>query len=74
MRRPELLESPYAVDIMRGLGRDRAHYSFGEYCGQETQPMYGWTVTPGEIKQRRIKAKAQKAARKVNRRSGKRGR
>lgn len=63
MRRPELLETPYAIDIMRGLGDKAAVHG-----------MYNWTVTPGEIKQRRIKAKAAKLARKVNRRSGKRGR
>ena len=61
MRRRAWLESPYAIGIMTGLGDKAAVHG-----------MYEWTVTPGEIKQRRIKGKAQKAARKVNRRNTRR--
>lgn len=61
MRRRAWLETPYAVSIMHGLG-----------VHADTYGMYGWTVSEGEIKQRRIKAKAQKQARKINRRNTRR--
>lgn len=70
------MKKPHRNDAYQNAILNGMNQTIGRTSTETTwgKPMYEGTVSADAVKQRRIKAKAAKQARKVQRRSGKRGR